>query len=93
MEGDLSAPIKISLSECLLGTTRVLNGHPGNPQGLTVMIPSGSNSGDIITVVGEGMPLRGTAQRGNLQLMIHLDIKAHEKEVLLKNHDTLKSMF
>jgi DnaJ-class molecular chaperone len=93
MEGDLSAPIKISLSECLLGTTRVLNGHPGNPQGLTVTIPAGSNSGDIITVVGEGMPLRGTAQRGNLQLMIHLDIKAHEKEVLLKNQETLKSMF
>jgi DnaJ-class molecular chaperone len=92
MENDLNAPIRITLTECLLGCTRILYGHPAHPQGLTVTIPPGSNTGDSITVTGEGMPFNGSTQKGNLYLLIHLEVKASEKEILAQKQEALKAV-
>jgi DnaJ-class molecular chaperone len=83
----------ISLSEALLGTTILVKGHPGHPNGLTVEIPAGTMRGDTITVAGEGMPCRGTTRRGKLQVAISLDVKKEEKEKLIANKELLSSLF
>lgn len=93
IEADLSVTVKITLAECLLGCTRVLSGHPAHPNGLTVIVPAGSNSGDTVTVAGEGMPCVDKTQRGNLQLLVYLEIRKSEKDALVTNHEALKEIF
>jgi DnaJ-class molecular chaperone len=90
---ELTTVVNISLMESLLGCQRMLHGHPGHPKGLTVSIPAGTLRGDTITVKGEGMPRRGTTQRGNLQLTISMDLKQEDREILTKNADALRNMF
>jgi DnaJ family protein A protein 2 len=93
IEETLSTVHTITLSEALLGSKMVVTGHPAHPNGLTVNIPIGTMHGDTITVSGEGMPCRGTTRRGNLQVSISLTITQSEKERLLQNQDTLRSLF
>jgi DnaJ-class molecular chaperone len=90
---ELTTVINISLMESLLGCQRMLHGHPGHPKGLMVSIPAGTLRGDTITVRGEGMPRRGTTQRGNLQLTISMDLKQEDREILTKNADAIRNMF
>jgi molecular chaperone DnaJ len=90
---DLSTVVNINLQSALTGCDYVVKGHPAHPQGLTVAIPIGTMRGDVITVKGEGMPRRGTAQRGNLQITVSVEVTAQEKEQLSKNLELLKSVF
>jgi DnaJ family protein A protein 2 len=90
---ELSVVVSISLMESLLGCQRMLHGHPGHPKGLVVVIPPGTLRGDTITVQGEGMPRRGNAQRGNLQLTIAMDLKQEERDALTKNVEAIKKIF
>jgi len=90
---DLSVVVNITLMESLLGCQRILHGHPGHPKGLTVVIPLGTLRGDTITIRGEGMPRRGTAQRGNLELTISMEMKQEERDALVKNAEAIKNIF
>jgi DnaJ family protein A protein 2 len=92
LDNDLSTICSISLAEGLLGTERVLQGHPAHPNGLRVVIPEGTMRADLITIKGEGMPRAGTTGRGNLQISITMDITKADKEMLVKHHDTLKNL-
>jgi DnaJ-class molecular chaperone len=49
--------------------------------------------GDTIVVNGEGMPRRGTTQRGNLQLTISMDLKQEDREILLKHAEAIRGIF
>jgi DnaJ-class molecular chaperone len=93
MGDDLSTVLNISLADAILGCQRSINGHPAHPGGLTVTIPQGTMRGDVVTITGEGMPRRGTTQRGNLQLTMIVDVNAKEKELLSKHNQLLRTVF
>jgi DnaJ-class molecular chaperone len=93
IEDTLHITHTISLSEALMGTKYVVKGHPAHPNGLTVDIPIGTMKGDTITVEGEGMPCRGTARRGNLNVLISLEIKPDEKASLVRKKELVASLF
>jgi molecular chaperone DnaJ len=93
---DLKGVLNIPFTTSLLGGKEVLQGHPAHPGGLTVTVPVGSMRGDVIQVVGEGMPKRGGGamkERGNLFLTLGVDVKDAEKAVLTKNLDLLRGLF
>ena len=93
MGDDLSIVVNITLADSLLGCQRVLQGHPGHQNGLTVTIPAGTLRGDTITVKNEGMPRRATTQRGNLQITVSMDLKHEEREKILRNADLIRKIF
>ena len=93
---DLKTVVNISLQQALVGGTVIVYGHPAHPKGLHVETPIGSMRGDVITVVGQGMPRRGAdaaTQRGNLYVTVAVDVLDCDKELLAKNKDALVAMF
>lgn len=93
IENTLHANHNISLSEALLGTHCVLQGHPAYPNGIKVDIPAGTMNGDTVIVEGEGMPFRGTTRKGNLHVSMSVEVKESEKKALLKNSELIASLF
>jgi len=55
----LKTSITVSMTEVLLGTTTVLRGHPGFPNGVPIEIPAGIQNMWTGTIPGLGMPIRG----------------------------------
>jgi len=90
---DLTFTVSIGLKDCLLGCQKLLEGHPAHPKGVLVNIPPGTIRGDTVTISGEGMPCRGTAQRGNLQLIISMEVTGAEKELLRTASKSFSSIF
>ena len=93
IDNDLTNTVNVTLKDCLFGCQRTLEGHPAHPRGLVVDVPPGTIRGDTVVIQGEGMPCRGTAQRGNLQLIISMSVTAEEKEILKGNGAALKAAF
>lgn len=93
MGDDLTFTVSICLKDCLLGCQKLLEGHPAHPKGVLVNIPPGTIRGDTVTISGEGMPCRGTAQRGNLQLIISMEVTGAEKELLRTASKSFSSIF
>jgi DnaJ-class molecular chaperone len=92
MGDDLSAVCNISFFEGLLGTERVLQGHPAHPDGIRITIPPGTIRADVVTLVGEGMPRSSNGERGNLLVTVSMDVSAQERDMLLKHRDTLRDL-
>jgi len=92
MEDDLSITCDITLVEGLIGTQKVLQGHPAHPGGLTITVPPGTIRADVVTIAGEGMPCVGNTTRGNLMVNITMDVTNAEKDLLIKNHEALKAL-
>ena len=90
---DLATTVSVTLQELLLGTQKIVYGHPAHPIGLTVDIPAGVMRGDIVMIKGEGMPRNGTALRGNLLVTIAIELKDVEKDILKRNHAAIKALF
>lgn len=90
---DLSTVVNISLGPALTGCDYTVQGHPAHPNGLKVVIPAGTMRGDVVTIAGEGMPRRGTTQRGNLQITVSVEVTDKEKGALSKNLELLKKVF
>lgn len=90
---DLTITVSISLKDSLLGCQKMLEGHPAHPKGVIVNIPPGTIRGDTVVITGEGMPCRGTTQRGNLQLIISMEVSANEKELLRNASKSLSALF
>jgi len=93
IEDDLSNTTSINLRDSLLGCKRTLQGHPAHPRGLVVEIPPGTIRGDTVVIQGEGMPCVGTTKRGNLQLIISMNVTDAEKRALVASAGTLMGMF
>jgi DnaJ homolog subfamily A member 2 len=93
LEDDLTITVNITLQDSLLGCKKTLEGHPAHPKGLVVDIPAGTIRGETVVIHGEGMPCRSTVKRGNLQLIISMEVNASEKEILRKNAAAIASMF
>jgi len=90
---DLTITAAITLKDCLLGCQKMLEGHPAHPKGVIVNVPPGTIRGDTVTISGEGMPCRGTTRRGNLQLIISMEVTAGEKELLRTEAKSISALF
>jgi len=90
---DLLTNVSITLSEALLGFSRILITHLDG-RGVKVTSPPGKiiSSGESIVLRGEGMPVhKNPDQKGNLYVVLHIDMP---DEDWLKNinQKTLESM-
>jgi DnaJ family protein A protein 2 len=92
MGDDLSNTVNINLRDSLLGCKRTLQGHPAHPKGLVVEIPPGTIRGDTVVIQGEGMPCVGNTKRGNLQLIISMEVTEDEKKLLTNNAPMMKTI-
>jgi DnaJ family protein A protein 2 len=71
---DLSAELNISLSEALTGFSRVVLKHLDG-RGIHLNHPQGKvlKPGQILKIVGEGMPLKKTDLKGDLYLVVKIE--------------------
>ncbi len=89
---DLETQVTVSFEDSLLGCTKQLQGHPGFP-GLEITVPVGTVNGETVTVVGKGMPKKGTGEFGVLRCHVNVTISEKDKEILQRNEALLKAMF
>ena len=93
---DLYVEITVGLADSLLGCTETIHGHPGHPQGLVVEIPAGIQNMGLVTVAGEGMPVRrnGVASgKGNFYVRVYVKVTDSEKDVLRRHAEALRGVF
>jgi DnaJ-class molecular chaperone len=87
----LKTSVTINLTEALLGTTRVLYGHPGFPKGVPVDIPVGVQNLWTGTIPGLGMPIRGTPKFGEAYITVLILPTADELSALKAQTDQMKA--
>lgn len=85
--------IVLSLSESLLGTKKIVRGHPAHPDGLEIELPVGLTSGIVHSVEGKGMPRRQEGGFGNLQCLIEVRVSEEEKKKLVEQSAMLRAIF
>jgi serine/threonine protein kinase len=66
--GDITATLTISLQEAQNGTIRTLNLTNGRT--VRVQIPPGAQSGQVLTLIGQGQPLGSSSTAGNLYITL-----------------------
>ena len=86
----LKTSITVNLTEVLLGTTKVLRGHPGFPNGVPIEIPAGVQNMWTGTIPGLGMPIRGTPRFGEAYVSVLVIPTAEETIMLKANAEALK---
>jgi DnaJ-class molecular chaperone len=82
---------EIGLAESLLGCERTVTSHPAHTAGLKVDIPCGTQSGEVISVKGNGMPFVGGF--GDLYVKVVVKASDKEKESLSLNRPIIQSLF
>jgi DnaJ-class molecular chaperone len=88
----LKTSITINLTEALLGTTKILQGHPGYPAGVPIEIPAGVQNLWTGTIPSLGMPVRGTPKFGEALVTIMVVPSQEETSALKKQSVLLKSV-
>jgi DnaJ family protein A protein 2 len=88
----LKTSITLNLTEALLGTTRILMGHPGFPAGVPIEIPPGTQNMWTGTIPGLGMPVRGTPRFGEAYVSVLVIPTPEETNALRSNLIMLKSL-
>ncbi len=88
----LKTSITINLSDALLGTTKILYGHPGFPSGVPIEIPAGVQNLWTGIIPGLGMPIRGTPKFGEACVTIMVVPTAEETTALKTQSGVLKSI-
>lgn len=84
----------IGLGESLLGCSRSVKSHPAHPSGLNVDIPAGTQSGEIVTIKGLGMPfLREGSGCSDLLVKVFVKASDSEKKALETHKVILQSIF
>lgn len=89
---DLQATIQISLKGSLLGCTELLLTHPAHPSGLLVTIPAGTQNGEVLHIVKEGMPQK-SGGRGALHVTVMVTVTAAERALLKEKSGVLEGVF
>lgn len=87
----LKTTITISLTESLLGTIKMLKGHPGYPNGLPIDIAVGTQNMWVGTFPGLGMPIRGTPRHGEAVITVLVAPTAEEIQSLKNNAILVKN--
>jgi len=81
----LKITLTVGLSEALLGTIKVVKGHPGYPNGLPLEIPVGVQNLWSGTFQGLGMPIRGTPRFGEAVITVLVSPTEAELQALKAN--------
>jgi DnaJ-class molecular chaperone len=89
----LKTTVGISLTESLLGTVKIVKGHPGYPQGLPIEIPAGVQNMWLGTYPTLGMPIRGTPKYGEANVTVIVTPTEVELSTLKENSVLLKNCF
>jgi DnaJ-class molecular chaperone len=89
----LKTSITISLTEALLGCTKVLQGHPGFSKGLPIEIPAGTQNMWTGTMPNLGMPVRGTPKFGEAYITVLVIPTAEELAIVKSQHDHFITIF
>lgn len=87
----LKTTVTINLTESLLGTTKVIFGHPGFPNGIPVEVPVGVQNLWTGTIPGLGMPIRGTPKFGEAYITVMVIPTSEEAQILKAQSEQLKS--
>ena len=80
----LKTSITVTLAEVLLGTTKLLRGHPGFPNGVPIEIPTGVQNMWSGTLPGLGMPIRGTTNKFGEAYVTVLVVPTTDETMMLK---------
>lgn len=88
----LKTSITINLTEALLGTTKVLRGHPGFPNGVPIEIPVGVQNMWSGTIPTLGMPVRGTPKFGEAYVSVLVIPTQEELDALKKQSVLIKTI-
>ena len=88
----LKITITVGLSEALLGTIKVVKGHPGYPNGLPIEIPVGVQNMWSGTFPGLGMPVRGTPRFGEAVITVLVSPTEAELVALKANGVLIKTV-
>ena len=87
---------QISLAESLLGCERKIGSHPGHP-GLQVVVPCGTQNGDVVVIKGLGMPLSTAGHVagsfGDLYVKVAVVVSDAEKKTLVNSKAIIQSLF
>ena len=81
----LKTNITINLTEALLGTTKILYGHPGFANGVPVQVSAGVQNLWTGTIPGLGMPIRGTPKFGEAFITVVI-VPTDEELVMLRSN-------
>jgi DnaJ-class molecular chaperone len=87
----LKISVGLSLSEALLGTIKLVKGHPGYPNGVPIEIPVGVQNMWTGTFPGLGMPVRGTPRFGEAVITVLVSPTEAELVALKSNGVAMKS--
>jgi DnaJ-class molecular chaperone len=87
----LKTSVHINLTEALLGTIKIIKGHPGYPQGLPIELPAGTQNMWLGTFSGLGMPIRGTPRYGDALITVIVSPSDNEIQCLKANAIMLKT--
>lgn len=87
----LKVTVHINLAESLLGTIKMVKGHPGYPGGLPIEIPAGTQNMWIGTFSGLGMPIRGTPRYGDAMITVIVSPTDNEIQCLKANAIMVKT--
>jgi len=87
----LKVSVTLTLTESLLGTIKILKGHPGFTSGLAIEIPVGVQNLWTGAFPGIGMPIRGTPRFGEALITVMVVPTDEEIQSLKTNSLMLKS--
>jgi DnaJ-class molecular chaperone len=83
----------ISLKDSLLGCRREVKNHPGWTTGLSIDIPAGTQSMEVICVKGKGMPLKDSGEKGDVLVKVVVKCSDDERKTLENSKAILQSVF
>ncbi len=89
----LRAVLSVGLVDSLLGSKKMIQKHPGFPEGLEVVIPPGSIHMNDIIIKGAGMPIRGQDLKGDAIITLRVQVSEQEKQRIGENLELLRSIF
>jgi DnaJ-class molecular chaperone len=90
---DLENTITITYREALIGATIKVEGHPRADE-LFIDIPAATITGDVLTIVGEGMPIKNNKNgKGDMRLTIKVCPTDSEREMIRASDVQLADIF
>jgi len=88
----LKTTVTVNLTEALLGTIKMIKGHPGYPKGVPIDISVGIQNMSVGTFPGLGMPIRGTPRYGDAIITV-LVVPTEAEITALKSNGALFKAF
>ena len=90
---DLETTVTVTLQQSLLGCTKLLQGHPGFPEGLEITVPVGTVNGETVTLNAKGMSKKSSGEFGTLRVRVTVTVSEKERDALKRNNTLLQAIF